>query len=57
MIGGNASDVDDIIDNAKALRKRIGIFFDNEVTSFLKNTQGYDDLVTSLNNAKRWAKA
>ena len=56
VIGGNANDVDDIIDNAKALRKRIGNFFDNEVTSFLKNTQGYDDLVTSLNNAKRWAK-
>ena len=56
VIGGNANDVDDIIDNAKALTKRIGNFFDNEVTSFLKNTQGYDDLVTSLNNAKRWAK-
>ena len=38
VIGGNANDVDDIIDNAKALRKRIGNFFDNEVTSFLKNT-------------------
>ena len=59
VVSGNADDVDDIIDNAKSLRKRIGEFFDSEAEAFIKNmknTQGYDDLVTSLNNAKKWAK-
>ena len=57
VVSGNADDVDDIIDSAKVLKRKIGEFFDNEVTTFMKNTQGYDDLVTSLKNAKRWAKA
>ena len=56
VVGGSADDVDDIIDSSKALRKKIANVFDNEVTTFLKNTQGYDDLVKSLNNAKKWAK-
>ena len=56
MVSGSADDVDDIIDTAKAWKKRIGEFFDSEVTAFMKNTQGYDDLVKSLNNAKTWAK-
>ena len=56
VVSGSADDVDDIIDNAKAWKKRIGEFFDSEVTAFMKNTQGYDDLVKSLNNAKTWAK-
>ena len=56
MVNANADDVDDIIDNAKNLKKRIGEFFDSEVTAFMKNTQGYDDLVTSLKNAKKWAR-
>lgn len=53
VVSGNADDVDDIIDSAKALKRKIGEFFDNEVTTFMKNTQGYDDLVTTLKNAKR----
>ena len=56
VVNANADDVDDIIDNAKTLKKRIGEFFDSEVTAFMKNTQGYDDLVTSLKNAKKWAR-
>ena len=59
VVSGNADDVDDIIDNAKSLKKRIGEFFDSEAEAFIKNmknTQGYDDLVTSLNNAKKWAR-
>ena len=45
MAGGSADDEDDIIDNAKTLKKNIGEFSDTEVTAFFKNTQGYDDLV------------
>ena len=56
VVSGSADDVDDIIDSAKAWKKRIGEFFDSEVTAFMKNTQGYDDLVKSLKNAKTWAK-
>ena len=56
VVGGSADDVDDIIDSSKILRKKIANVFDNEVTAFLKNSQGYDDLVKSLNNAKKWAK-
>ena len=56
VVGGSADDVDDIIDSSKILRKKIANVFDNEVTSFMKNTQGYDDLAKSLNNAKKWAK-
>ena len=56
VVNANADDVDDIIDNAKTLKKRIGEFFDSEVTAFMKNTHGYDDLVTSLKNAKKWAR-
>ena len=54
VVGGSADDVDDIIDSSKILRKKIANVFDNEVTAFLKNSQGYDDLVKSLNNAKKW---
>ena len=57
VVGGSADDVDDIIDSSKALRKKIANVFDYEVTTFLKNTQGFDDLVKSLNNAKKWAKS
>ncbi|XP_020895594.1 uncharacterized protein LOC110234550 [Exaiptasia diaphana] len=56
-IAGSADDADDIIDSANSFRKQIGNYFDTEVTAFMKNTQGYDDLVKSLNNAKKWAKA
>lgn len=45
MAGGSADDEDDIIDNAKTLKENKGEFFDTEVTAFIKNTQGYDDLV------------
>ena len=57
VVSATADDADEIIDNAKTLKKQIGEFFDSEVTAFMKNSQGYDDLVTSLNNAKSWAKA
>ena len=53
VVGGSADDVDDIIDSSKILRKKIANVFDHEVTAFMKNTQGYDDLVKSLNNAKK----
>ena len=56
VVSGSADDVDGIIDSSKILRKNIANAFDNEATAFLKNTQGYDDLVKSLNNAKKWAK-
>jgi len=59
VVSGNADDVGGIIANAKSLKKRIGEFLDSEAEAFIKNmknTQGYDDLVTSLNNAKKWAR-
>lgn len=55
-IAGSVDDVDDIVESAKSLRKQVSKAFGSEVTSFMRNTQGYDDLVRSLNNAKSWAK-
>lgn len=55
LVGGK-DDAGDIIDNAKTLKKRIVEYFDSQVTAFMKNKQGYADLVISLNNAKSWAK-
>ena len=56
VVDGSADDVDNIIDSSKSLRERIANAFDNEVTDFMKKSQGHDDLVRSLNNAKKWAK-
>ena len=41
VVSGSADDVDDIINSAKAWKKRIGEFFDSEVTAFMKNSQGW----------------
>ncbi len=48
---------DDVLDAVIPLKERIKQAFDNEVTSFLRNSQGYEDLVTNLNRAKTWARA
>eukprot|EP00112_Aurelia_sp_Birch-Aquarium-sp1_P008842 Seg1985.6 transcript_id=Seg1985.6/GoldUCD/mRNA.D3Y31 product="hypothetical protein" protein_id=Seg1985.6/GoldUCD/D3Y31 len=52
--GGDSAD--DILDVMIPLKEKIKQSFDNEVVSFLKNSQGFDDLATSLRNAKTWAK-
>ena len=52
--GGDSAD--DVLDVMIPLKEKIKKAFDIEVPAFLKNSQGYDDLVTSLRNAKTWAK-
>eukprot|EP00112_Aurelia_sp_Birch-Aquarium-sp1_P017011 Seg3905.1 transcript_id=Seg3905.1/GoldUCD/mRNA.D3Y31 product="hypothetical protein" protein_id=Seg3905.1/GoldUCD/D3Y31 len=54
LTAGNSAD--DVLDVMIPLKESIKDAFEREVTAFMRRSQGYDDLVTSLRNAKTWAK-
>ena len=54
---GSADTADDIINTLKTKKKDLALTFQKNVEEFMRNTKGYEELVTSLNKARNWAKA